>query len=151
MEGFSFETFVSQYWYYLVVFGVMIVGSIVYNIVYFKKMKKGVANYLEENPDSAKVYLTTKALITSEAVQVHSINNELPANFVEKGKTGFYLKPGDNTAEISYTYTRPGVMYKTVTKSTDVVKKELTVLPNKSYLIGFDRKAEDFTFEEISE
>jgi hypothetical protein len=39
-------------------------------------------------------------------------------------------------------------MYKNVTESTDVVKKVLVVEANKSYRLGFDRKAEQFAFEE---
>ncbi len=48
----------------------------------------------------------------------------------------------------SYSYTRPGVIHKSVTKTTGVVQKTLEVEAYKSYLLGFDRKAEEFTFEE---
>jgi hypothetical protein len=39
-------------------------------------------------------------------------------------------------------------MYKNVTSTTDVIKKDLTVEANKKYLLGFDRKEKIFTLQE---
>jgi hypothetical protein len=127
--------------------------------------------FLEKYPDAAKVYPYSRASITSEAVRVHSVDGELPEYFYEAGKsggitaviaagiagitgnsnnTGFYLKPGTSAVEISYYHNRPGVFYKNVTTTTDTVKRELKTEPNGKYLLGFDRKAETFTLEEIA-
>ena len=143
--------FIKQYGLYLLYFvGIIIVGiaMTIYNI---KRMKKQNANYLSENPDAAKVFLTHKFLITTEAVSVLLVNNESPCLFTEKGKSGFYLKGGENEVQISYSYSRPGVMYKTVTKSTGAIDKTLEVEPNKSYSLSYDRKIEEFIFEELDE
>ena len=132
------------------VFGVMVLATIIsisYAIIKNKKMKKDGANFLQLHPDAARVYLTSKALITSEAVTVYTVNGEAPSRFTDSGKTGFYLVPGSSKVSISYTYTRPGVLHKTVTTSTDVVEKILETEPNRSYMLGFDREAETFTFE----
>jgi hypothetical protein len=121
--------------------------------------------FLEKYPDAAKVYPYSWMSITSEAVQVHSVDGEPPEFFYEAGKlngiagiigsitgngnsTGFYLKPGTTTVEISYYHNRPGILYKNVTTSTDAIKKELQVEPHKTYRLGFDRKEETFTLEE---
>jgi hypothetical protein len=121
--------------------------------------------FLGKYPDAAKVYPYSRASITSEAVRIHSVDGEVPEFFYEAGKlnsiagiiggitgnannTGFYLKPGTSTVEMSYYHTRPGVFYKNVSTSTDAIKKELKVNPGKTYLLGFDRKAETFTLEE---
>ena len=114
-----------------------------------KRQKKKVEEFLKENPSAVKIYLTSKAFITQEAVQVHSVNNENPILFTEKGKAGFYLIPGDTTVGISYTYTRPGIMYRNVTKSTGLVERELTTEENKNYMLSFNKKEEEFTFEEM--
>jgi uncharacterized membrane protein len=127
--------------------------------------------FLEKYPDAAKVYPYSRASITSEAVQVHSVDGGLPEYFYEAGTSngiaaiiasviagitgngntsGFYLKPGTSAVEISYYHNRPGIFYKNVTTTTDTVKKELKVDPNKKYLLGFDRKAETFTLEETA-
>lgn len=134
------------------VFGVMAAAvgiSIVFNIIRARSMKSRGADFLSKHPDAAKIYLTTKALITSEAVRVHSVEGQKPHDFVDSGKTGFYVVPGRSNVQISYTYTRPGVLHKNVTTTTDVVDKVLETQPRKSYLLGFNRKAENFTFEEI--
>ncbi|MDR2630264.1 MAG: hypothetical protein LBC60_05010 [Spirochaetaceae bacterium] len=134
-----------------------------------RMQKMGASNkvFLEKYPDAAQVYPFSRASISSEAVRVHSVDGELPEFFYEAGKTngiatiiagitgnnntsGFYLKPGTSTVELSYYHNRPGVFYKNVTTTTDTVKKELKVDPNKKYLLGFDRKAETFTLEETA-
>jgi hypothetical protein len=136
-----------------------------------QKLEASNKIFLEKYPDAAKVYPYSRASLTSEAVRVHSVEGELPEFFYEGGKStgivasiasviasitgngntsGFYLKPGISTAEISYYHNRPGIFYKNVTTTTDTVKKELKVDPNKKYLLGFDRKAETFTLEETA-
>ena len=130
---------------------IVMIVSITYAIIKNKSMKKKGASFLELHPDAARVYLTSKALITSEAVTVYTVNGEEPGRFTDKGKTGFYVVPGNVTVEVSYTYTRPGVLHKTVTTSTDVVEKVLETKPHQSYILGFDRKAECFTFENFTD
>jgi hypothetical protein len=144
------------------------VVSMTMNRTRLQKLEAANKVFLEKYPDAAKVYPYSRSSITSEAVQVHSVDGGLPEFFYEAGKltgiaaiagiigsitgngnnTGFYLKPGITTVELSYYHNRPGILYKNVTTTTDTVKKELKVEPNKTYLLGFDRKAETFTLEE---
>jgi hypothetical protein len=131
--------------------------------------KLGASNkaFLEKYPDAAKVYPYSRASLTSEAVQVHAVDGELPEFFYEAGKlsgiaaitagltgngsnSGFYLKPGTSVVEMSYYHNRPGFFYKNVTTTTDVIKKELTAEAGKKYLLGFDRKEKTFTLEETA-
>lgn len=146
----NFTEILQQNWYIFLVMGIAVVVSIVYAIVRSRGMKSSNAGYLKQYPDAARVYLTSKALITSEAVTVYSVNGETPQQFAERGKTGFYVKPGLCTVEMSYSYTRPGVMYKNVTTSTDVVTKQLETQPHQNYMLGFNRKEEAFTFEDFA-
>jgi len=135
------------------VFGAMVaacIGSVIFTILRNKKMKEDGSNFIKLHPDAARVYLTTKALAVTEAVTVYTVNGKEPSRFVDKGKTGFYVTPGHSTVEVSYSYTRPGVLHKTVTTSTDVVEKILETKARQSYFIGFDRKAECFTFEDYA-
>jgi hypothetical protein len=113
-----------------------------------RKMKASGEEFLATHPDAAKVYLTTKTFITSEAVTVYSVNGDGPVKFMEGMKTGFYLLPGTSSVEVCYSYTRPGLLHKNVTSTTDVVKKDLVVDAKKSYLLGFDRSEDVFTFVE---
>ena len=143
----DFSQIIQQNLYVFCAMAIAMVVSIVYVIIKNKSMKESGASFLKSYPDAARVFLTAKALITSEAVTVYSVNGGEPSRFVDGGKTGFYLVPGSSKVEISYSYTRPGVLHKTVTTSTDVVEKILETEPNQSYMLGFDRKEECFTFE----
>jgi hypothetical protein len=131
--------------------------------------KLGASNkvFLEKYPNAAKVYPYSRTSITTEAVRIHSVDGELPEFFYEAGKlspvaaliagltgngsnSGFYLKPGTSTVEMSYYHNRPGVFYKNVTTSTDAIKQELAVEADKKYLLGFDRNEKTFTLEETA-
>ena len=145
----NFMEIVQQNLYIFCIMGAAMVISLIYAIIRSKKMKADGANFLTKHPDAARVYLTAKALVTTEAVTVYTVDDAPPSRFLESGKNGFYLAPGQSKVSISYSYTRPGVLHKTVTTSTDVVEKVLEVEANRSYILGFDRKAECFTFEEF--
>lgn len=146
----SLQTFFTQNPLYPIIMGIVIVGSIVVNVIMAKKRKHRNADLLQLHPDAAKVFLTTKALITQEAVVVYSVNGNTPHHFTEGGKTGFYAPPGIIDVEMEYSYTRPGVLHKTVTTTTGVVKKKLEIAPHCSYLLGFDRDSTEFTFEKYA-
>lgn len=131
--------------------GLIIIGTFIFNSIRMKKMKSSNQDFLRDHPNAAKVYLTTRALITSEAVTVITVDDEAPRLFMEKTKTGFYALPGTRTVQMQYAYNRPGVLYKNVMTSYGPVKKELAIDAGKSYILGFDRKAETFTFAETGQ
>jgi len=134
--------------YVFVVMCLVIFGTLVFNIVRLRQMKGANQNFLKVHPDAAKIYLTVKALITSEVVTVFGVDGEGPQLFAEGAKSGFYVIPGSRIVEMSYTYSRPGVLHKNVTQTYGPVKKELAVEASKTYRLGFDRDQETFTFEE---
>jgi hypothetical protein len=132
-----------------------------------QKLEASNKVFLEKYPDAAKVYPYSRTSITTEAVRIHTVDGEGPEFFYEAGKlnpvaaiiagltgngsnSGFYLKPGTSTVEMSYYHNRPGFFYKNVTTSTDAIKKELAVEAGKKYLLGFDRKENTFTLEETA-
>jgi hypothetical protein len=128
----------------------VIVGTFVFSFIRMKKLKSSNQNFLQSHPNAAKVYLTARALITSEAVSVISVDGEGPRLFMESGKTGFYAVPGSRNVEMQYTYNRPGILHKNVMTTYGPLTKELHIESGKSYILGFDRKAEIFTFEEFA-
>ncbi|WP_205422858.1 hypothetical protein [Granulicatella sp. zg-ZJ] len=50
--------------------------------------------------------------------------------------------------EVTYSYTRPGVIYKNVTTTRGSSKVSLTVESGKAYLLSFDKKEEQFILSE---
>jgi hypothetical protein len=135
--------------YIFTVFGLIIIGTIVFNIIKLKGMKISNKKFLEEHPDGVKVYISLKALAVSGTVRVHSVDGDAPVFFFENGKNGFYVIPGNRMVEMSYATSRPGIIHKTVTQTYGPYKKELIINANKNYLLGFDREKETFTFSEI--
>jgi Trk-type K+ transport system membrane component len=149
MNSIDFQAIFQQNKIIFIIMGLVILGSIVFNIIRMRNMKSSNQRFLLDHPDVAKVYLTTKALITSEAVIVTAVDGETPEYFAETGKTGFYAIPGSRLVEMTYTYNRPGLIHKNVTTTFGPAKKELAIAANKTYLLGFDRKEETFTFDEM--
>ena len=149
MNFLDLPTLFQQNKFIFIVFGLVIIGTFVFNIIRMTRIKQSGNNFIMEHPDASKVYLSVKAFITSEMVSVHTVDGDTPVFFMEKTKSGFYLIPGNRTVEMSYTYSRPGVLHKNVTQTYGPCKKELIITANKNYLLGFDRETETFTFNEI--
>jgi hypothetical protein len=145
----DYAAFFQQNGYIFLLMIIVSLGCIGFTLVRNKKMKTSGQNFLAEHPEAVKVYLSVKALITSEMVTVYTADGEIPSRFIENGKSGFYAIPGKRTVEMSYTYSRPGLLHKTVTQTIGPVKKELVIEGNKNYRLGFNRQEETFTFEEI--
>jgi hypothetical protein len=128
----------------------IIASTFIFNIVRMRKLRSSNQDFLQTHPDAAKVYLTAKAFITSETVTVISVDGQPPQLFVEGVKTGFYAVPGGRTVEMQYTYNRPGIIHKNVMTTFGPATKELHIESGKSYILGFDRDAEIFTFGEFT-
>ncbi|CAL7868268.1 hypothetical protein FUSNEC_GEN_295_05670 [Fusobacterium necrophorum subsp. funduliforme] len=57
---------------------------------------------------------------------------------------GVYCKPGVNVLTVEHSSTRPGVLYKTVTKSTGGVDVEVDVKAETAYVLTFDKENQTF-------
>jgi hypothetical protein len=143
--------------YFIVVIAFVVVAyTISQNMA--RKASENTKEFLSRHPDAVKIYLSAKIGIVTEGVAVATVDGGLPALFTEGGalgiqgfpgsKSGLYIEPGTRTLELQYTRNRPGLMYKNVTTSTGLVKKEFVVDAGKTYTLGFDRQNENFTFEE---
>ena len=149
MNFIDLPSFFQQNMYTIIIVLLVFGGIYIYSFVRYRKMKTSSQDYAKNHPDAVKIFLTTKALITSEAVSVHSVDGEGPELFTENLKTGFFVFPGNRIVEMSYTFSRPGILYKNVTQTIGPVKKELLVENGKEYLLDFDRENESFIFKEL--
>jgi hypothetical protein len=137
-----------QNWYIVLALGVFIIGSVVYSIARLQMIRRSNKKFLLDHPDAVKVFLAARAFMTSETVTVSAVDGAVPQQFMEKGKIGFYAIPGKRVVEMQYTHSRPGILHRTVTQVYGPVTRELETLPGRNYLLGFDRKAQSFTFGE---
>jgi hypothetical protein len=142
---------ISQYGIYAVYIAAAATVSAVVIIFVNIQNASRTAEYLEKHPGASRVFMKYKNfLIVQEAVSVAAVNDEAPVLFTEKTKSGFYVKPGENKVLLGYSHTRPGIMHKTVTTTYGPVERELNIAPHKTYSLSFNRKTEEFVFEEIS-
>jgi hypothetical protein len=139
-----------QYFYFIIV--AVVIGVVWYmNMQRVQKTKADSREFLAQHPEAAKIYLASRALISSEAVVVATVDGEPPHSFYENRKSGLYVTPGRHTLELNYTHNRPGFFHKNVSSSTGFVKQDVEAEANTSYNLGFDRDADNFTFEKVSE
>ena len=137
------EAFFSMGVYAYVVIAIFILAA-VFSFVSIKINKKALTKWLAEHPNAVKIELSSgNNVITQKQLYARVISGEA-AIFNEKAKYIVCAEPGDIVLEVTYTYTRPGVLYKNVTTTWGPAKVELNVERGKDYLLSFDKKEEQF-------
>ena len=137
------ESFFSMGPYAYVVIAIFILAA-VFSFVSIKMNKKALTKWLAEHPNAVKIELSSgNNVITQKQLYARVISGEA-AIFSEKAKYIVCADPGDIVLEVTYTYTRPGVLYKNVTTTWGPAKVELNVERGKDYLLSFDKKEEQF-------
>lgn len=135
--------------YFYVVMVLAVVAYFIYFISHSKKVRNTTDEWLKSNPDAVKVYTTGKIGIVNGTLTIYGVDGEMPIHFHEGAtKTGFYVCPGTHVVESAYETTRPGVMYKSVTKLYGPSKQEIIVEARKSYTYTFDTKEGNYTLIE---
>lgn len=137
------EAFFSMGVYAYVVIAIFMLAA-VFSFVSIKMNKKALTKWLAEHPNAVKIELSSgNNVITQKQLYARVISGEA-AIFNEKAKYIVCAEPGDIVLEVTYTYTRPGVLYKNVTTTWGPAKVELNVERGKDYLLSFDKKEEQF-------
>ena len=115
-----------------------------------KKHKSELNEFMEKYPDASKIYEVVKGVagIYASGVEIHAVDGELPLKFIEKGKSGVWVSPGEHCIQVEASHTRAGIIYKSVTKSTGTIDKLVDIKPYTSYDLHFDRKTSIFSFKE---
>ncbi len=142
----------GSYKYFLIGFAVFMVIYYIFMTFYVKKKKSQtaakVAQWANEHPEVAKVYIEQKKRVgRTDQFKILSIDEEAPKMITEKGKIGFYILPGERVLKLKFITTRPGVAYKTVTKTYGPTKQQVTIEANQNYSIRFDTKTKEYEFK----
>jgi len=131
--------------YVIIVIAVFMILYIPGIIIYLNRKKKAANDFITAHPNAAKVFMQANM---SGRLLVTGVDEEPPNTFYEKNKQGFFLIPGEVVVEAQFTWTRPGIMHKTVTTTVGPSKIKVTAEAYKQYTMGYDKKSESFTFEE---
>lgn len=144
----ALDSFFSMGMYAYFIIG-MFIFSGVYAIFYMKMNKKAKEKWLDEHKGAVKVSLSSGTnLITSKQLLAEVVSGEA-AIFTDKTSYVIYAMPGDIGLRVTYSYTKPGVLHKTVTTTWGPTTINLHLDPNKEYALTFDKKEEEFKLEEI--
>ena len=141
--------------YYFILIPIGLLAYFAFAIFKTKNDKKRVTNWLNEHPDAVKVYIGKTSSVTgmlasaAQQITVSSVDGERPFYFREKLSTGFYVTPGTHVVESSFSKTRPGFFYRSVTTTYGASKQEITVEASKAYNYFFNTKEEAYGFEEL--
>lgn len=134
------------YAYFVIIFFVV---ALVYSIMFQRFQKNSKAKWIAEHPGSVIVHMKTGVnFITEKQLRATVVSGEASV-FLEKGKHVVYSMPGKTVLELTYTYTRPGLMYKNVSTTWGPAKVSLNLEANKEYNLSFDKEKEEFVLEEI--
>ena len=142
--------------YYFILLPIGLLAYFAFAIFKTKNDKQRVTNWLNEHPDAVKVYISKISSVTgmlasaAQRITVISVDGERPLFFREKLSTGFYVTPGTHIVESSFSKTRLGILYRSVTTTYGASKQEITVESSKSYNYFFNTKKEAYGFEEIN-
>ncbi|UTD12473.1 hypothetical protein HO345_05520 [Treponema denticola] len=142
--------------YYFIIIPIGLITYFAFAIFKTKNEKKRVTNWLNEHPNAVKVYIGKTSSVTgylasaARQISVNSVDGERPLFFTEKLSNGFYVTPGTHIVESSFTKTRPGIIYRSVTTTYGPSKQEITVEGLKSYNYSFNTNEERYVFEAIN-
>lgn len=133
--------------YAYVVIGVFVLAAI-FAVVSAKMNKGSITKWKAAHPGCVKVCLkANNNVITQQDLRAQVLSGEA-AVFMESMGWVVYAMPGDVVIEVTYSYTRPGVLHKTVTTTWGPSKVELHLESGKDYTLAFDRDEERFNLVE---
>lgn len=129
---------------------VLFVIYIIWMISYMNKRKKKQQGWWDAHPGAVKVYLRSSyGMLTSNSITGHVIRGEACPGIVSEGMNQvFYAMPGELEVELTYEYTRPGVLHKNVTQVWGPTKLSLQLEAGKTYSLTFDKEKETFVLAE---
>ena len=120
--------------------------------VQLRKKKAAAEAFLAAHPDAAKVFTKMGLWGLYGELTAIGVDDQPPTEFYEglMAGQGFLLLPGGHVVEATYAWTRPGILHKTVTTRIGPSKLEVVAEPGKRYRLSFNRREEQYRFEELA-
>lgn len=140
------------------IFIILVAGcALYYYFVVGKHMqgkKEKTEQFRRDHPEAATVYLRTglKDIYFAGTMAVFDVDDEEPIRFYEGMglKEGLLLLPGKRVLNVSYGWSRPGIIHKTVTTQIAPSKQEVEPEAGKTYRLTYDRKENVYVFSEMT-
>ena len=137
------DAFFSMGTYAYVIIGIFVLAA-VFAVISIKMNKNALNKWMAAHPNAVKIELSSgNKVITQNQLYAEVVSGDA-AIFADKTKYIICAVPGDIVLNVSYSYTRPGVLHKQVTTTWGPAKVEFTVEGGNDYLLSFDKKEEQF-------
>lgn len=130
------------------IIAIMIVITI-FNIIFLKKGQEADKKFREENPDISTIKFHASSHIVSSATTVYTVDEKIPQYSKASFKGYIFIEEGEHILSVGASFTRPGIMYKTVTTNVGPTDIKVKIEKRKDYILKYDKK-EGFFLEEIT-
>jgi len=131
--------------YPIIIIAAVIIIYIPVMIIMVSKRKGKAKDFITNHPEAATI--ATKGAM-SGVMTIMLVNGEKPVALTYKRKNAVYVLPGENVLDVQYQWTRPGVLYRTVTTTVGPTKLKVNTEARGKYVLTYDKKAESFEFFE---
>lgn len=136
---------------FLIYGGILSLFSIFAIISYFmnkKALLKSGEEFLKKHPNAIKVFTKSGGFIVTNTMNVLKVNDKPATLFKDKEGSGFYALPGLNEIVAEFSWSRPGILHKSVTTSTGETTFNVELKSGREYILTFDKKEHTFKVDE---
>ena len=126
----------------------IIIAITIFNIIFLKKGQEADKKFREENPDISTIKFHASSHIVSSATTVYTVDEKIPQCSKASFKGYIFTVEGEHILSVGASFTRPGIMYKTVTTNVGPTDIKVKIEKRKDYILKYDKK-EGFFLEEI--
>ena len=127
----------------------IMIAITIFNIIFLKKGQEADKKFREENPDISTIKFHASSHIVSSATTVYTVDEKIPQYSKASFKGYIFIEEGEHILSVGASFTRPGIMYKTVTTNVGPTDITVKIEKRKDYILKYDKK-EGFFLEEIT-
>ena len=127
----------------------IMIAITIFNIIFLKKGQEADKKFREENPDISIIKFHASSHIVSSATTVYTVDEKIPQYSKASFKGYIFIEEGEHILSVGASFTRPGIMYKTVTTNVGPTDIKVKIEKRKDYILKYDKK-EGFFLEEIT-
>lgn len=127
----------------------IMIAITIFNIIFLKKGQEADKKFREENQDISTIKFHASSHIVSSATTVYTVDEKIPQYSKASFKGYIFIEEGEHILSVGASFTRPGIMYKTVTTNVGPTDIKVKIEKRKDYILKYDKK-EGFFLEEIT-
>ena len=116
----------------------IMIAITIFNIIFLKKGQEADKKFREENPDISTIKFHASSHIVSSATTVYTVDEKIPQYSKASFKGYIFIEEGEHILSVGASFTRPGIMYKTVTTNVGPTDIKVKIEKRKDYILKYD-------------